>query len=259
MKKITLYIFIPLLLGCSKPDEVIYDEPRIIQIQKGCEGFVGCPEIQIVEESNITKCDEANNKTWCEIISLGNFPIEQESKSYLPQFCHDICTILDFENLEGDTLSFILSCKNYYQTKITYGSEQKCEDNRNKVFCTDTEFLEYKINCLNKNLDFKVRITTKLDVEYALDLHIGDVLQIIRDEGDTELASLINYRNLSRNILENKEEIYPTISLNNKIYNEIISNNISNFIGERYKFYYTKEKGLIGFTDLDSITWTLVE
>ena len=198
----------------------------------------------------------------CEVEDFGEIVLAEESKTFLPQYCEDIGSVLIFENATGEEITYRISSKDYTPLGIIYNKFESCPGDTTKFIgaCLSTEALSITLDADDSWSQFIIRLNPQLDRSF--DGSYGDFLSINNRIDSTAWGTtfevIINQRNLDRAETAN-QEFYPNIQLNEEIYQNVYSHDLIHPLWESYKFYYTKNEGLIGFEDLDDVLWTLKE
>lgn len=198
----------------------------------------------------------------CEAESFGEVLLEEDSKIFMPQYCSSIGDYFIFKNESGEEKVYELTQKKYAPFSIMYNTLNPCPNDPDKYkgICLSTDHLKLTLDELDGYSQFILRINTGLNRNF--DGTYGDFLTISNKIDSTTWSAnfeiVINQRSLDHDA-EDYQEIFPEINLNGVNYKEVLSYDISKLTGQNYKFYYTKEQGLIGFKDFDEIIWTLLE
>ena len=254
------YVFLGLLIifvcSCNKGSEELPEYENLLT--RSCSEYQGCPSVP-TGIGNTESCDESKerNSIWCNVISFGSYELEETSKEYLPQFCNEVESVFKYRNLNGDSILFNTTCKKYLRHWSTFGTKFNCaNDERTIGYCVDTESARLTIESDDPSIELLIKLTTIPDV-YDTDIgNVGDELTIW-NSSTLEFSAIVNKRTLSYDKVTDYEERYDSLELNSTVYYEVISNKPSEWGNPRFKYYYNKAIGLIGFTDNNGITWTI--
>lgn len=250
-----------LISSCNKENielEQVAEENKDF-IPENCSQYFGCIDIPDVIESLGSCEDEIGvNLSWCDIIPFGSFSLEETSKEYLPQFCNEVESTFKYKNINGDSILFKMICKQFYRHLGIHSSGNSCEIGNGSIgYCVDTETARLTIKSDTPEIELLITLTTIPDTRDTIIGNIGDQLRISRKNAPIEFFAIIDNRTLSYDKVIPYEERFDSIELNNNLYFDVISNSTTEWEAPRFKYYYNRETGLIGFTDTEENTWTI--
>lgn len=194
-------------------------------------------------------------------LDFREFHLQEESLQYIPQYCEDNIT---YRNNEGETLSFLVFSKTHTIERQTWNSHEPCPEEPTKRVrtCIFTEIISYRMRTSDEVLDFTIRIANELGLDRKTEEGIGEFLTVIR--GNPRFVHVEDFRYVLNQAdltysSRAEEEFYDTIELNGILYSDVISVDLSFVHNPQFKFYFTKNIGLLGFEDLNNVLWTLVD
>ncbi len=198
----------------------------------------------------------------CRIDSFGNYTILDSSKLFIPQYCQDSGTIINYINGQGEIHSYFISEKSYLKRTAVFNTFTKCQMNDNKDigYCINTEEITLSMELMDSNHKIVIQIMTKPDVINPKIGRAGDFLTIYtfqtKNGASIDFNSVINKRTLSYEF-EYNQEFYPTVELLNIKFNDVISNDVTTIGQPTYKYYYNIHKGLVAFVDTNGVLWRI--
>lgn len=240
--------------------------------------IIGCKKEKISITESFDHCAERNEQViiadscpttgvfaefYCEILYGGVDSLDDESRSYMPQYCLLIGDTLKYENSSGDFTIYTVTDKlNIRTVTLPYFKECDGDSTETSAYCFVIDFVELQLESISKNVILKIDLSNEIDYT-SLELGLtGDALSISRGtiNGNSytqEFESIINQKNLTIGQSE-KEERIKEVVLNGVRYDDVISNVInSNPYSNNFKYYYNRRFGLIGYLDGDGELWTI--
>lgn len=267
--KNTLKVTHKTFVNCDKLRQMkIFNSILVVLILTSCKGdddhlmnCLGIPN-DLFFESCSSEPFETNQI--CDYEYIGSYKLHEESHQYLPQFCLEPNSEIEYTNVLGEIISFQVIDKRYFKSNIGSNTGIPCELDslKTKGICIDNEMVLMRLKSFEKEIEFAIQITTQPDIRNLDSPGVGDFLIVNR--GDFTISQVQDFRyviqprTLSYDKLDN-QEFHEFINLNDKTYDDVISTDITKFSFPKIKFYFSKNKGLIGFVDLDNILWTLIE
>ncbi|MFK7808744.1 MAG: hypothetical protein AB8F74_13150 [Saprospiraceae bacterium] len=250
-KKILLKLVLILLISsCSKDDTLSNDS------------ILGCLS-EFKETYTVSDCDTSIFQTdVCEYISLGGYKLEDSSKAYVVLACESLNNESKYVNEEGETITMVISKKSYKNNKVQYRSNQICDIDSTKVigYCFNKEVIIIRLSSESPAIELNITLENFRDQESSNPEAIGDVLRILRrldsNSYSVGLISILDQGSLDYEKFPG-EEFYPSIEIAGVEYNDIFSFDSSIYPSPKFKYYYSKTLGLVGFIDLNNIAWRL--
>lgn len=199
---------------------------------------------------------------FCETTHVGDFELDQQSKRYMPQYCKQLNSVLEFENANGESFLFKVFEKTFQQQHIIYNTGETCPDDTSKYsgVCIGSEVLRLTLRSDTPALTLTIQLTTEPDVLDLTNGKVGDYLSIFRwtsaNSYYIDLETVVNQRTLPYENLP-LHEFYPELMLLGRKFKNVISRDVALFSNKPFKFYVNQEVGLIGFEDKAGVLWVL--
>jgi hypothetical protein len=254
MKKLLTIALLTLILSCSKKDD--------IQINSALE-CLGQVEISLY----LSTCEnnaQTTNDFYCEVITIGEFQLENSSKEFMVQACNNEGDIIKYENEIGEVIEFEVTKNRYTTVTSVYGTTDTCENDTSKTvgYCMRKELIQLVLKSTSPELELTIEIETAPDWLVVEVGPVGDFLKISRRKSfnslSTEFKAVITKRTLS---YDNSpfQEFFETIEILGEEYENVISNDINFDLTNtpKFKYFYNNTIGLIAFQDENKITWKL--
>lgn len=248
MKQFTLLLLsLFLIFSCGKDDEpaaACFEEPRVNDASTTCENFT--------------------TPTWaCTTEAIGVFTLDENSKSFLPFFCNENKNIFNYRNESGATKVFDVDQRTYLRNIVAYDSGQPCtnDNTKNTAYCIDYE--EANIRMISTDgISITTSVYTRPDFVNQSGNNAGDFLQIARIVNGNfivDFLAVVSQKSLTFEETP-EQEFYSSIDLVGTTFNDVISIDISNSSTRgTFKYYYTKDQGIVGFVDGSGTVWSLEE
>jgi hypothetical protein len=200
----------------------------------------------------------------CSCNDMGSFKLEASSMECLPLYCKEIGDVIQYVNDKGETLNMVVSNKTYNQYSGFHSAYKTCFEDSPKVnvYHLDYEQLSVLLMSESTNLQLVITIKTIPDLSQHGEGRVGDFLEITRKKssfGDwaVDLTAVVNQRSLSYHE-EIFQEYYEQIELLGKTFNKVISHDVTHYVNSKpFKYYYTAERGLVGFVDQSGVLWRI--
>lgn len=247
--RLTLLLLSFIVLSCNKMD--VEKESNVLN----CIGEINDLETETCETDSIT------SEGICDFHYIGSYTLPDESIQYLPQYCCELNTLIEYKNSEGEIIEFKLTDKDYLRKKSGYKASDWCEDGslRRKGICLSHDEVFIEMHAVDLALELLICVKTVPDVSYLEDPKIGDILEVYKNDphrtGDFDFLSIINQRTLNNGKFS-LEEHFENIELNGETFNDVISNKVPEYY-DKFRYYFNKDKGMIGFEDDDGVLWTI--
>jgi hypothetical protein len=250
IKVLNLFILLSFLSSCSK-DLVL---PKTSS--KDC--------INEVQDTNkFGGCDRISNnppQTYCDVQHIDEFVLEESSKEYVPQFCLQIGDTIKFHDDHNHFIYLKLIEKWFKHNESIYTHTICDKDSTKKIgYCFGQEVVFMALESEFPKISLWIVLRTEPDNGSDYNGNYADELNILRQDTTGyylyDFSVIINKRTLTRDS-SLYQIFYPSISLNGQNYLNVLSYD-SKINRPTFKFYYSKEKGLIGFKDKDGILWSL--
>lgn len=212
-----------------------------------------------------TSCDNfpIDTSAVCSCNDMGSFKLEASSIEYFPLYCKEIGDVIQYENDKGDVLNMVVSNKTYNQYSGFHSAYKPCFGDSPKVnvYHLDYEQLSVLLISESTNLQLVLAIKTIPDLSQEGEGRVGDFLEIARRKtfGDwaVDLTAVVHQRSLSYQ-KEIFQEYYEQVELLGKTFSKVISHDVSNYANSKpFKYYYTAERGLVGFVDQSGVLWRI--
>ena len=211
----------------------------------------------------VEDCDTSSHIT-CVPRRVQDLRLSEISKQWLPRYCQETGSVLSFKNKDEKSINLRLIGKNYWFSGRYFDSKKPCpqDSSSNLFYCGNIEIASLSYTSLNDSLELIIELYSRPNIETNGDEEFLDELKILRKNSSITVFSkdftyVIDSRN-SSDWFKDREEFYSSIELNSKVFDRVISNNRDG-IGSRdvYKYYYTKEHGLIAFVDDQNELWVI--
>ncbi len=252
--KFILHIFflsVPLCFSCSNDEDV----PPFFELS--CLGSATTPIIT-------TSCESfPPSSQICEAVHVGDFTLEEETRSYLQQYCRQIGDVDVFVNANGERIDMEIYFKNFINTHLLKNTFIPCENDslKNIGACIGLEVAQVKMRSSDETIDIALQLSTKLSAESPLEAKVADYVDITRAVGNNtfvqEFSVIVHERNIGFSQAVHQENL-GTIDLLGETFDEVISADISGFVNSQpFKYYYTQRFGLVAFQDTAGVLWRL--
>lgn len=255
MKNTLLLLVICLCFSCGKDDESSTSNDHCLDSYSTVFLPAGC------DDGSVT------SPYWCRIDYVGDFALEEDSKSFLPFYCFEENDLIEYVNDAGDDIEFEVESKLYSKASFTKTAQILCnvDSIKNIGLCFDTESARVKIKSDVAGLDFFIRLQTELDrdVKEKDDTRIGDFIEVTQNQivdsmyrGTIIFKIVVNPRSLTNTSTIN-QLFYDEIEIAGKKFTEVFSYDQSNFNDNFVQIFYNKAFGIVGFTDENGVQWRL--
>lgn len=252
MKNTIILLITIIFFQCSKDNDTLLQP-------------INCISTADLPLGGLPICDNAGTMMYlCEVYSVGNYTLDPSSKKYMPLFCKEIGSNFIYQNNIGEEIIFTLKHKENKKYAITYNTFQKCQLDSMKTigYCIISDQVSYNLKAESIGLELMINLKTVPDINLTKIGYVGDILEILRKKEPSsyfvDFSSVVTQRSLS---FTNKfnQEFYANIEILGTNYNNVVSNDVSQYSTPIYKYYYNNEIGLLAFRDTSGITWKLIK
>jgi hypothetical protein len=158
--------------------------------------------------------------------------------------------MIEYENQDGEIISFELSDKGYYNTHSFMNRGLICEADSTEVIldCMDHEMAYVRLE--SQEHSFLISLQTMANKLNSDATQLGDYLVISREEVADyfvdEARFIVDQRSLDHS-LSNCTSFYDFIELNGKSYQNVLGPDLNDGC-PGYRYYVDKEHGLLAFS-----------
>ncbi|MEO1260662.1 MAG: hypothetical protein AAFZ15_17830 [Bacteroidota bacterium] len=216
---------------------------------------------------NQLDCDDIPSSTQiCEAGYVGEFSLEEESRSFIPQFCRNIGDVETYVNGAGDTKELTVSNKSFFQSRSVRNTFVPCENDSSQYqgACFNFELGMLTLVSEPDSLELTIQLKTVLSKDDYSGEKFGDVVEILRKKGLNtfiiDFSVVVNERTLGYPTTQYQENLGEVVLIGASHVDVISSSAYLNFPNSgSLRYYYNKWKGLVAFEDADGVLWRLEE
>ena len=245
MRFITVFLLVLILSSCGSEEE---NEACILGEPDELVTSINCSDLTTVPTGFI----------FCDLIQQQTSFLNPSSKVFLPQWCLEENSVLTFVNNTGAEIDFRLSSKVHkIQRQVIVSNEETCTNSQFFGICKDLERASFELVSSDENITFIISLKAE---QSLLSDKFSDNLTIYREtapgETSSELIHIVDKKEIEYDV-HPLSLFFAEIEIAGKVFQDIISWDISLFPFPAYQHFYSLEDGLIGFIDVDGVEWRL--
>ena len=241
---LTILSLITLLVSCGKDS----NSP---------EFFLESLPLSCLDESTIivgpdcTDADQSSIANWhCEIMHGNAIYLNPNSRCWIPQASLSVDTILTYQNADGELLQFRITSTGHVLNWTVFVGEDCPDGNGSVCLCHPVERIRFRME--------------ELEEKYTITIGVGIHKENNKDQQELTISNWFDNESRGFNFtIDDDGSELSAMGLD--IYDEsrVIAKtevyNVYTSLKYFFKYFYTQDRGLVGFEDEFGVEWVMVE
>ncbi len=243
MKNVLAFLCFCLLISCGKDEEII-DESR-----PSCLGDV---------PTAFGNCSGNHTVAYCDVVELDKqFVIPDNILQWLPNNCDGAGAVQIYSTVDDRLQEFTLNNKSHNTQHLVFPSDEFCSDTEDGVlaYCAETELLSLQYTSDLFSSTFSLSVSTSYIPPFTSSSEPDRQISIA-----TYSPTYVRHFVLSQSVFFNSGEVtFDEIEIAGRNFTDVRSYVNPLTEGDHVQFFYTMEKGIVGFIDQAGDEWALVQ